>query len=75
MFLLQCVDLLNMGLTHTEDEDERLGIDIVLTSLYSPIEQILQNADWIQKKSSKNFTLSGEINLKDMMHQSMNMLI
>ena len=42
--LLQCVDLLNMGMTHTEDKDEMYGIEIVHSALYSPIEQILENA-------------------------------
>lgn len=42
--LLKCVDLLHTGLTHSEDEDETKGIEIVLESLYSPITQILQNA-------------------------------
>ena len=46
-----------MGLTHTEDEDERLGIDIVLTSLYSPIEQILQNAGLDSKEIIKELHL------------------
>ena len=41
--LLQCVDLLNTGLIHTEDADERQGILLVMNSLYAPIQQIIDN--------------------------------
>ena len=41
--LLQCVDLLNTGLIHTEDADERQGILLVMNALYAPIQQIIDN--------------------------------
>ena len=55
--LLKCVDLLHTGVTHSEDEDEKKGIEIVLESLYSPISQILQNAGLDSKEITNKIPL------------------
>ena len=54
---LKCVDLLHTGVTHSEDEDEKKGIEIVLESLYSPTTQILQNAGLDSKEITNKIPL------------------